>query len=157
MPRKKTARRSARAPAKKPARRGKRYVCPDCGFVAAHAMGLGRHRSARHGVMSKRQSMQRDTGAWLTRQQAAKRAKVHYNTIRQWERSGLVRSRRQGRAVLIDAQTLSRATGAPAGVDARAGLDDLERVYVELRAGLKRMLDAADASLAALAKAKRKR
>ncbi len=31
------------------------FVCPECGFRAAHAMGLGRHRSSRHGVTSKRQ------------------------------------------------------------------------------------------------------
>lgn len=29
-------------------------VCPECGFKAAHAMGLGRHRTSRHGVLSKR-------------------------------------------------------------------------------------------------------
>lgn len=36
-------------------RRGSSFVCPECGFRAAHAMGLGRHRSSRHGVRSKRQ------------------------------------------------------------------------------------------------------
>lgn len=35
--------------------RSSRYVCPQCGFRAAHAAGLGRHRSAIHGVVSKRQ------------------------------------------------------------------------------------------------------
>jgi hypothetical protein len=36
-------------------RRGRRYVCRQCGFRAAHAAGLGRHRSAIHGVISQRQ------------------------------------------------------------------------------------------------------
>lgn len=35
--------------------KGSAFVCPECGFRAAHAMGLGRHRSSRHGVRSKRQ------------------------------------------------------------------------------------------------------
>jgi hypothetical protein len=35
--------------------RSSTFVCPECGFKAAHAMGLGRHRSSRHGVRSKRQ------------------------------------------------------------------------------------------------------
>ena len=36
-------------------RRGSRFVCPDCGFKAAHAMGLGRHRTSQHGVPSQRE------------------------------------------------------------------------------------------------------
>jgi hypothetical protein len=36
-------------------RRSSRYVCSQCGFRAAHPAGLGRHRSAVHGVVSKRQ------------------------------------------------------------------------------------------------------
>jgi uncharacterized protein YceH (UPF0502 family) len=50
---------------KKPARRGaakrktSRYVCSDCGFKAAHAMGLGRHRTAIHGVPSQREQAER--------------------------------------------------------------------------------------------------
>jgi hypothetical protein len=44
-------------PAKKTARRSGRFVCPECGFRAAHAMGLGRHRTARHGVPSRRQAL----------------------------------------------------------------------------------------------------
>jgi hypothetical protein len=35
--------------------RGTRFKCPDCGFRDAHAMGLGRHRTARQGVPSQRQ------------------------------------------------------------------------------------------------------
>jgi len=34
-------------------RRGSKFICPECGFKAAHAMGLGRHRTSRHGVPSK--------------------------------------------------------------------------------------------------------
>jgi hypothetical protein len=33
----------------------KELTCPECGFKAAHPMGLGRHRSSRHGVASKRE------------------------------------------------------------------------------------------------------
>lgn len=130
-------------------------TCPDCGFKAAHAMGLGRHRSSRHGVVSKRQMMQKTRGEWLTREQAAKRANVHYNTIRQWERSGLVRSRKQGRTVLIDGRSLARAAGGSAGVDAAAALERLETFYAELTAGLKRLISAADASREALTKQRR--
>jgi hypothetical protein len=130
--------------------------CPDCGFKAAHAMGLGRHRSARHGVASKRSKMQRTGTGWLTRQEAARRARVHYNTIRTWERSGLVRSRKVGREVMIDAKSLARASGAGAtagsAADVAEVLTELERFYAELSAGLKRLLDAADASRAALSK-----
>jgi len=36
-------------------RRDGLFVCRRCGFEAAHAAGLGRHRSAIHGVVSKRQ------------------------------------------------------------------------------------------------------
>jgi hypothetical protein len=35
-------------------RRSTKFRCPECGFRAAHAMGLGRHRSAKHGVVSQR-------------------------------------------------------------------------------------------------------
>jgi hypothetical protein len=38
---------------KRPAGRGG-FVCPECGFRAKHAMGLGRHRMAIHGVPSQR-------------------------------------------------------------------------------------------------------
>lgn len=31
------------------------FLCLDCGFVAKHAMGLGRHRTSQHGVPSQRQ------------------------------------------------------------------------------------------------------
>ena len=40
----------------------KALICPECGFKAAHAMGLGRHRSSRHGVQSKREIMRRSLG-----------------------------------------------------------------------------------------------
>ena len=36
-------------------RRSSSLTCPECGFKAAHAMGLGRHRTTKHGVRSKRQ------------------------------------------------------------------------------------------------------
>jgi hypothetical protein len=40
----------------------KRLTCPECGFKAAHPMGLGRHRSAKHGAVSQRE-LRRRTGA----------------------------------------------------------------------------------------------
>lgn len=43
-------------------RRGSKFVCPECGFKAAHAMGLGRHRTSRHGVPSQRQLAGRASG-----------------------------------------------------------------------------------------------
>lgn len=42
-------------------RRTSRFVCPECGFKAAHAMGLGRHRTSQHGVPSKRELAERST------------------------------------------------------------------------------------------------
>lgn len=49
-PKKATSKKRPRA-----ATRSRRFVCPDCGFKAAHAMGLGRHRTSQHGVPSKRE------------------------------------------------------------------------------------------------------
>src|SRR5438094_6249730 len=75
------------------------FPCPDCDFVAKHAMGLGRHRSTRHGAISKRSERRRPVVAdgWLSRQEAATMAGVHYNTIRQWEQQGLLgKTKRQG-------------------------------------------------------------
>ncbi|MFP5225174.1 MAG: hypothetical protein ACLGH3_06450 [Actinomycetota bacterium] len=85
------------------------FVCPDCGFQAKHAMGLGRHRSARHGTPSKRQQRLENPRAtrlqipdgWLTRREVASRAGVHYNTVRIWERSGKVRTSQLGNQTLI--------------------------------------------------------
>lgn len=42
-------------------RRRSRYVCPDCGFKAAHPAGLGRHRTAIHGAVSKREMNKRQS------------------------------------------------------------------------------------------------
>ena len=42
------------APPPANAKGGKSLVCSDCGFIAKHVMGLGRHRSARHGALSLR-------------------------------------------------------------------------------------------------------
>lgn len=85
------------------------FDCPECDFVAKHAMGLGRHRSARHGVQSLRaQRMGRPRAAapaipagWITRRQAAARAGVHYNTVRIWERTGKVSTSSLGNQTLI--------------------------------------------------------
>ncbi|MEX2554607.1 MAG: hypothetical protein WEB06_03125 [Actinomycetota bacterium] len=44
-------------------RRPSKFVCPECGFKAAHAMGLGRHRTSRHGVPSQRELAGRRRGS----------------------------------------------------------------------------------------------
>jgi hypothetical protein len=41
--------------------RSSKFRCPECGFRAAHAMGLGRHRTAKHGAISKRMLQQTGT------------------------------------------------------------------------------------------------
>lgn len=126
--------------------------CPDCDFVAKHAMGLGRHRSARHGVTPKRAALsgpkpQPPGGPWITREQASERASVHYNTIRHWERRGLVRTtRRPGiRGVFVHGEDVDRAAagGTALGVGARSlSIEELERRYSELVANLERLLAA---------------
>jgi hypothetical protein len=107
------------------------FKCPDCDFVAKHAMGLGRHRSARHGTLSKRAQRQAAAGSapkrrgrppktatagvpatptgvatppagWITRRQAAALGGVHYNTVRLWERAKLFKTQQRDRDVLID-------------------------------------------------------
>lgn len=162
----KPARRSSpkRAAAKrsKPARASKdaALTCPDCGFVAAHPMGLGRHRSTRHGAVSKRAQRQRSAGrapaatpGWISRQEAAQRAGVHYNTVRQWEQAGLLKTTRKTgvRGSLISIEDLQRVLGERAtvagaavsvgggGADA-AALAALERKVDALLSGLEQML-----------------
>jgi len=126
--------------------------CPDCGFVAKHAMGLGRHRSARHGVVSKRSARQRTAGRWLTRQQAAERADVHYNTIRQWEQAGLIKTQKRPgvRGLLLSADDLERFLVERGGFEAvaSAGVSDaairaLQDRYDRLITDLEQLLDAA--------------
>jgi len=127
--------------------RNKGLRCPDCDFVARHPMGLGRHRSARHGVLSGRQRRRESSGAWLTRREAARRAGVHYNTIRHWERGGRLRvSRKAGtRGTLVNAVDLDGLTGSgrrgTGGGDAR--LDALERRFNDLLQGLERLVSSA--------------
>lgn len=136
------------------------FLCQDCGFVAKHAMGLGRHRSARHGAVSVRAKRakaepRRATPGWLTRQQAAEQAGVHYNTIRLWERGGLIKMRKQEgtRGALLDAADLARVLaerGAPSasvGADA-ASLKALEARFDQLLDGLERLVSSARTSSA---------
>jgi len=106
------------------------FPCPDCDFVAKHAMGLGRHRSTRHGAVSVRAQRAKDSGAapkrrgrppknasavpptpvgvvappsgWVTRRQAAALGGVHYNTVRLWERAKLFKTQQRDRDVLIE-------------------------------------------------------
>lgn len=148
------------AAARRPAKAGTSKFdlrCKDCGFVAAHPMGLGRHRSTRHGAISKRASRGTGaaaggtSGAWITRQQAAERAGVHYNTIRQWERSGSLRkgSSPGARETLVSAVDVVRLSamrggggvstgGGLSAVDA-ARLSAIERTQRELADGLERL------------------
>ena len=144
---KRTARRKAVAPRKAP----KGLRCPDCDFVAAHAMGLGRHRSARHGVVSQRQRRRETSGGWVTRREAARRAGVHYNTIRHWERTGrLRRSKRAGsQGAMVSATDLDRLMGrgrtagsSGSGVDVQR-IQALERRFNDLLSGLERLVSSA--------------
>lgn len=140
-------RQAARKPSRKPTSKGLR--CPDCDFVARHAMGLGRHRSARHGVTSQRQQRRQASGGWLTRREAARRAGVHYNTIRHWEKTGrLRRGKAGGRGAMVsatDLETLRRGGGAPApaaGIDG-ARIEALETRFNDLLDGLEGLVAAA--------------
>jgi len=147
-----TASPSARAPrgrrgsSSKRAPRTKGFRCPDCDFVAKHAMGLGRHRSARHGVMSLRQRRRESSGAWLTRREAARRAGVHYNTIRHWERTGRLRRQKGAgsRGALVSAIDLDSMSGRGGrggpGVADDARLQTLERRFNDLLDGLERLV-----------------
>ena len=124
--------------------------CPECDFIAKHAMGLGRHRSSRHGVVPKRAALQRPKpaapgGPWVTREQAADRASVHYNTIRHWERRGLIRTTRRAgiRGVYVHGEDVDRAAagGSALGVGSRSlSIEELERRYSELIESLERLL-----------------
>lgn len=139
--------------------------CPDCDFVAAHPMGLGRHRSTRHGMISKRQSRagasgaSGGTGAWITRQQAADTAGVHYNTVRQWERTGVLRrgSRPGARETLVSSADVARLAATRGGRAALGGglsagdvlrLAALERGQRDLADGLERLAASLRASVA---------
>jgi predicted site-specific integrase-resolvase len=110
-------------------------------------MGLGRHRSTRHGVVSQRQARRDAEGGWITRKEAARRAGVHYNTIRHWEQTGRVRiSRRGGRqGQLVSASDVARAgatQGSADGADV-ARIRALEKRFDELLTGLERLVASA--------------
>lgn len=135
-----------------PSRRAKGFPCPDCDFLAKHPMGLGRHRATRHGVVSQRQSRRLKTGNWLTRQEASKRAGVHYNTVRQWEQAGLLRKTKRPhvRGALVSADDLARIladrashTGTPLPAALRGDTAAVEAKYQNLVEGLERLLVAA--------------
>jgi hypothetical protein len=154
-----TSKKRAKSPAKRatrkkttaPRKASKGLRCPDCDFVAAHAMGLGRHRSARHGVVSQRQRRRETSGGWVTRREAARRAGVHYNTIRHWERTGrLRRSKRAGsQGAMVSATDLDRLMGrgraagsSGSGVDVQR-IQALERRFNDLLSGLERLVSSA--------------
>ena len=151
-----TSKRSIKRPVRRAAKKkrapsgkaSKRLKCPDCDFVAAHPMGLGRHRSARHGVVSARQRRRETSGGWVTRREAARRAGVHYNTIRHWERTGrLRRSKRAGsQGAMVSAIDLERlSAGGRAAASSGGGADlqriqALERRFNDLLHGLERLV-----------------
>jgi excisionase family DNA binding protein len=108
-------------------------------------MGLGRHRSARHGVPSQRQKRREASGGWLTRKEAARRAGVHYNTIRHWEKTGrLRRSRAGGRGAMVSATDLEAlragSGGATGGAADDARIQALEKRFNDLIDGLERLV-----------------
>ncbi|HEX9775996.1 MAG TPA: hypothetical protein VGB83_10515 [Actinomycetota bacterium] len=132
-----------------------KFRCPECGFVAKHAMGLGRHRSARHGVVSARQKRLRSAGArpralqgWVTREQAAAKAGVHYNTVRQWEQAGNIRTRKQvgSRTLLLSLADLDRVLAQRSGLAGLAAASSdasvavVERKVDALIAGLEQLV-----------------
>ena len=140
------SRRGASATRRKSASRSNPLRCPDCDFVAAHPRGLGRHRSARHGVLSGRQRRRETSGAWLTRREAARRAGVHYNTIRHWEQTGRLRKSKQAgsRGAMVSAVDLdSVVRGGSAGSSAGGGdgrVDALEKRFNDLLNGLEALV-----------------
>lgn len=161
MPAKKKKKAPARRAAGRPrssttgsAAKGKdAFRCPECGFVAKHAMGLGRHRSARHGALSKRAERRSvqvvSDGRWLSRQEAAVRAGVHYNTIRQWEQQGLIgttkRSGRRGNLLStedLDRVVAQRGGAAIPAVAAASGAQSaaLSRVVAQFATALEALL-----------------
>lgn len=146
---KRTTTRGAARGKKRAPRSPKGLRCPDCDFVAKHAMGLGRHRSTRHGVTSLRQQRRDSAGGWLTRREAARRANVHYNTIRHWEQTGRLRhAKRDGtKGSLVSAADLDRLAGSTRGAAGAGGdgarIQALERRFNELLAGLERLVSSA--------------
>ena len=123
-----------------------KLACPDCDFVAKHAMGLGRHRSARHGVVSQRQARRDAEGGWITRREAARRAGVHYNTIRHWEQTGRLRTARRGtpKTAMVNASDLASARSRSGAVEhSAARIQALEDRFNELIAGLEDLVSSA--------------
>jgi MerR HTH family regulatory protein len=152
-PKKRATKRPARRAVRKagaPSSKGPKALrCPDCDFVAAHAMGLGRHRSARHGVVSQRQRRRETSGGWLTRKEAARRAGVHYNTIRHWENTGRLRraKRRGSKGTMVNATDLEQISGRGRTSSGGGGdvqrIQALERRFNDLIRGLERLVSAA--------------
>lgn len=118
---------ASRAAKRKAGKLGGALTCPECGFEAAHAMGLGRHRSSRHGVVSQAAALRETAGSgtssdrrpaspegWLTRREAALAGGVHYNTVRLWERAGFLRTKTVGRTTLTHQGDLKKHLSAKA-------------------------------------------
>lgn len=87
-----------------------------------------------------------EQGQWLTRNEAAKRAGVHYNVIRTWQQKGYVETRRDGpnanAGFLTDLASLdrylsTRRTGSKlSDSDTRERMASLEAENRELRSSL---------------------
>ncbi|GAC1413364.1 MAG: hypothetical protein NVSMB57_08910 [Actinomycetota bacterium] len=125
--------------------------CSECGFVAKHAMGLGRHRASKHGAEPKRATAAPKAappgGAWMSREQAAEHVGVHYNTVRHWERRGLVRTMKRAgiRGIFVHGEDIERsAAGATlrGPIGRTVSIEELERRYAELVANLEKLLAA---------------
>jgi hypothetical protein len=111
-------------------------------------MGLGRHRAAKHGVVSQRQSRLGSRGEWVTRQEAARKAGVHYNTIRHWEQSGLLRIQRGASGSTVSSTDLDRVVSGRGLGGGDAAVATLERRFAELIDGLERLIAGVKATTA---------
>ncbi|MHB8512406.1 MAG: MerR family transcriptional regulator [Actinomycetota bacterium] len=88
---------------------------------------------------------------WLTRDQAAAHVGMHYNTVRHWERKGLLRtmdrSGTRGKLLHIDDVEKAAAGAALKGpIGKTASIDELERRYNQLIDKLEVVLAAAKRS-----------
>ena len=125
--------------------------CPECGFVAKHAMGLGRHRASKHGAQPRRATAAPKAtppgGAWMSREQAAEHVGVHYNTVRHWERRGLVRTmKRDGiRGIFVHGEDIGRAAAGATlrgPIGRTVSIEELERRFADLINNLEKLLAA---------------
>lgn len=85
----------------------------------------------------------------MTRREAARRAGVHYNTIRHWEKTGRLRRRTSGgRGAMVSASDLDGLRGGGRGTGAAFDpqrIVSLERRFNDLVDGLERLVSRARA------------